>query len=240
MTGPGKSPSWNGARMRSCSPDGHLAAEDERLGAAADARVQRADQHLAGLRVARHPRCGALPSPALSTQNAVAGVVTVATPRMNLRARGIRVMSGTHEERTDRTVQKVHLAPLWSVVGGAVGLAVDRLVQRALGGRMVSPDSSTLSCRTPCWPGGCAARRTARFGPANAATAVRSTLVGAHHRAGRDILHRADRGAAPDRADRPRARARRRRRLDRAAHRTRSASWARGSTWRWMPSSSSC
>ena len=31
-------------------------------------------------------------------------------------------MSGTHMGETRRTVQKVHLAPLWSVAGGAVGL----------------------------------------------------------------------------------------------------------------------
>ena len=85
-------------------------------------------------------------------------------------------MSGTHEERTDRTVQKVHLAPLWSSAAGAAGLALIGWLSGLsavgwLAGLLYLGVSNALLAR------GLRRRRTARFGPANAVTAVRSTLV---------------------------------------------------------------
>ena len=88
-------------------------------------------------------------------------------------------MSGTHEEKNGVAhVQKVHLAPLWSVGVGVARPGRRSAVSarsRSAGG---APVSSTLSCRTPCSPGGCADAEQSRFGPANAVTALRSTLVG--------------------------------------------------------------
>jgi phosphatidylglycerophosphate synthase len=86
-------------------------------------------------------------------------------------------MSATHEERTDRTVQKVHLAPLWSVVAGVAGLAlIDRLSALSAAGwcagLLYLGVSNALLAR------GLRRSAAARFGPANATTAVRSTLVG--------------------------------------------------------------
>ena len=87
-------------------------------------------------------------------------------------------MSGTHEGETERTVQKVHLAPLWSVAGGAVGLfAVDRGSTRSrpfgwIAGLLYLVVSNALLAR------GLRRRGATRFGPANIATAARSTLVG--------------------------------------------------------------
>ena len=86
-------------------------------------------------------------------------------------------MSGTHEEKTSRTVQKVQLAPLWSVVVGAVGLAAIGWfsvlsVAGWCAGLFYLVWSNALLTR------GLRRRGTTRFGPANAATAVRSTMVG--------------------------------------------------------------
>jgi len=86
-------------------------------------------------------------------------------------------MSDTHEERTDPTVQKVHLAPLWSVFTGIAGLAlIDRLGGLSAAGwcagLLYLGVSNALLAR------GLRRRRTTRFGPANATTAARSTLVG--------------------------------------------------------------
>jgi phosphatidylglycerophosphate synthase len=74
-------------------------------------------------------------------------------------------------------VQKVHLAPLWSVVAGVAGLAlVDRLSALSAAGwcagLLYLGVSNALLAR------GLRRGRTARFGPANATTAARSTLVG--------------------------------------------------------------
>jgi phosphatidylglycerophosphate synthase len=86
-------------------------------------------------------------------------------------------MSVTHEERTDRTVQKVHLAPLLSVAAGIGGLAmIDRLSTLSpagwFAGLLYLGVSNALLAR------GLRHRGTARFGPGNATTATRSTLVG--------------------------------------------------------------
>jgi phosphatidylglycerophosphate synthase len=86
-------------------------------------------------------------------------------------------MSGTHEEKTSRTVQKVQLAPLWSVVVGAVGLA-------AIGWFGVLSIAGWcagllyLVCSNALLASGLRRRESTRFGPANTVTAVRSTLVG--------------------------------------------------------------
>jgi len=86
-------------------------------------------------------------------------------------------MSGTHEEKTIGTVQKVHLAPLWSVFAGAVGLAAIGLfsvlsVTGWCAGLLYLGGSNILLAR------GLRGSETLRFGPANAVTAVRSSLVG--------------------------------------------------------------
>ena len=86
-------------------------------------------------------------------------------------------MSGTHMGETRRTVQKVHLAPLWSVAGGAVGLialaAADGLSTFGwIAGLLYLGVSNALLTR------GLRRREATRFGPANIATATRSTLVG--------------------------------------------------------------
>lgn len=86
-------------------------------------------------------------------------------------------MSDTHREETRRTVQKVHLAPLWSVLGGAAGLfavaALNGLSAAGwLAGLFYLGVSNALLTR------GLHRRGAVRFGPANTATAVRSTLVG--------------------------------------------------------------
>lgn len=86
-------------------------------------------------------------------------------------------MSGTHMEETRRTVQKVHLAPLWSVVGGAVGLVAVAVLDGLstagwLAGLLYLGVSNALLTR------GLRRSGATRFGPANTATATRSTLVG--------------------------------------------------------------
>ncbi len=86
-------------------------------------------------------------------------------------------MSDTHRERTDRTVQKVHLAPLWSVAAGTAGLVAIGAFSTlsAAGwcaGFLYLVVSNALLAR------GLRRRGSARFGPANVATAARSTLVG--------------------------------------------------------------
>jgi len=86
-------------------------------------------------------------------------------------------MSGTHEEKTIGTVQKVHLAPLWSVFAGAVGLAAIGLFSVLsfpgwCAGLLYLVGSNVLLAR------GLRGSETLRFGPANAVTAVRSSLVG--------------------------------------------------------------
>jgi phosphatidylglycerophosphate synthase len=86
-------------------------------------------------------------------------------------------MSGTNEDKTSGTVQKVHLAPLWSVAVGIVGLAAIGLfgvlsVAGWCAGLLYLGGSNVVLTR------GLRGRETARFGPANAVTAVRSTLVG--------------------------------------------------------------
>jgi phosphatidylglycerophosphate synthase len=86
-------------------------------------------------------------------------------------------MSGTHEGKTRSPVQRVQLAPLWSVIVGTLGLA-------AIGwfgtlsfagwcaGLLYLVGSNALLAR------GLRQRGSVRFGAANAATAARSTLVG--------------------------------------------------------------
>ncbi len=74
-------------------------------------------------------------------------------------------------------MQKVHLAPLWSVGAGIVGLvAIDRYsvlsVAGWCAGLLYLCASNALLAR------GLRTRRITRFGPANATTATRSTLVG--------------------------------------------------------------
>ncbi|MET0828227.1 MAG: CDP-alcohol phosphatidyltransferase family protein [Microbacterium sp.] len=74
-------------------------------------------------------------------------------------------------------MQKVHLAPLWSVAVGIVGLAAIGLfgvlsVAGWCAGLLYLGGSNVVLTR------GLRRRETARFGPANAVTAVRSTLVG--------------------------------------------------------------
>lgn len=74
-------------------------------------------------------------------------------------------------------MQKVHLAPLWSVVAGAVGLAAIGWfsvlsVAGWCAGLLYLVGSNVLLTR------GLRRRGTLRFGPANAVTAVRSSLVG--------------------------------------------------------------
>jgi phosphatidylglycerophosphate synthase len=74
-------------------------------------------------------------------------------------------------------VQKVHLAPLWSVVAGVAGLAlIDRLSALSAAGwcagLLYLGVSNALLAR------GLRRSAAARFGPANATTAARSTLVG--------------------------------------------------------------
>ncbi len=74
-------------------------------------------------------------------------------------------------------MQKVHIAPLWSVAAGAVGLA-------AIGWFSVLSVAGWcagllyLVCSNALLASGLRRRETSHFGPANAATAVRSTLVG--------------------------------------------------------------
>jgi len=85
-------------------------------------------------------------------------------------------MSGTHMGEARRTVQKVHLAPLWSVAGGAVGLialaATDGLSTFGwIAGLLYLGVSNALLTR------GLRRRGATRFGPANISTAARSTLV---------------------------------------------------------------
>jgi phosphatidylglycerophosphate synthase len=80
-------------------------------------------------------------------------------------------------EETRRTVQKVHFAPLWSVVGGILGMfALDMLGALStagwVAGLLYLVVSNALLTR------GLRRGGAARFGPANTATAVRSTLVG--------------------------------------------------------------
>ena len=74
-------------------------------------------------------------------------------------------------------MQKVHLAPLWSVAGGTVGLfAVEALAGLStagwLAGLLYLGVSNALLAR------GLRRSGATRFGPANTATATRSTLVG--------------------------------------------------------------
>jgi phosphatidylglycerophosphate synthase len=85
-------------------------------------------------------------------------------------------MSGTHEGRTDLTVQKVHLVPLWSVIGGAIGLVMAAWFAGLspagwIAGLLYLLVSNALLAR------GLRRDGFVRFGPANAATATRSTLV---------------------------------------------------------------
>lgn len=80
-------------------------------------------------------------------------------------------------EETRRTVQKVHFAPLWSVVGGilamfALGVLGALSPAGWVAGLLYLVVSSALLTR------GLRSRGAIRFGPANTATAVRSTLVG--------------------------------------------------------------
>ena len=86
-------------------------------------------------------------------------------------------MSGTHEEKTGRTVQKVHIAPLWSVVVGATGLAAIALFH-ALSVAGWCAGLLYFVCSNAMLTRGLRRSGLSRFGPANAATAVRSTLVG--------------------------------------------------------------
>jgi len=86
-------------------------------------------------------------------------------------------MSGTHMGETRRTVQKVHLAPLWSVAGGAVGVIALATTEGLstfgwIAGLLYLGVSNALLTR------GLRLRGATRFGPANIATAARSTLVG--------------------------------------------------------------
>ena len=86
-------------------------------------------------------------------------------------------MSGIPGEETARTMRPVHLAPLLSVLGGAAGLAVvgrfDALSTAGwVAGLLYLVVSNALLAR------GLRARHAAVFGWANAATALRSTLVG--------------------------------------------------------------
>ena len=74
-------------------------------------------------------------------------------------------------------MQKVHLAPLWSFVGGVAGLALVNgfgALSAAgwIAGLVYLVVSNVLLAR------GLRRHRTVRFGPANIATATRSTLVG--------------------------------------------------------------
>jgi phosphatidylglycerophosphate synthase len=86
-------------------------------------------------------------------------------------------MSATHDRRTDLIVQKVHLAPLSSVMSGILGLAA---LAGASGlsatgwsaGLLYLATSNALLAR------GLQKRRTGRLGPANSATLMRSTVVG--------------------------------------------------------------
>ncbi|GAA1981154.1 CDP-alcohol phosphatidyltransferase family protein [Microbacterium pumilum] len=74
-------------------------------------------------------------------------------------------------------MQKVHLAPLWSFVGGVAGLALVNWFGALsaagwIAGLLYLVVSNVLLAR------GLRRHRTVRFGPANIATATRSTLVG--------------------------------------------------------------
>jgi len=74
-------------------------------------------------------------------------------------------------------VQRVHLAPLWSVVGGALGLAAIGWLGALstagwIAGMVYLVVSNALLIR------GLRRSHAIRFGPANATTAFRSTLVG--------------------------------------------------------------
>ena len=74
-------------------------------------------------------------------------------------------------------MQKVHLAPLWSVVAGVAGLAlIDRL--NALSAAGWCAGLLYLGVSNAFLARGLRRSGTARFGPANATTAARSTLVG--------------------------------------------------------------
>jgi phosphatidylglycerophosphate synthase len=86
-------------------------------------------------------------------------------------------MSGTHDERTDLIVQKVHLASAWSVVVGGATLAVLTWFGALstggwLAGLLYLVMAALLLTR------GLRRREITVFGPANVATTVRSTLVG--------------------------------------------------------------
>ena len=181
----------------------NLAAEHDRLGAPADAGVKRAHQHLAGLgipNVLGPERPGAGPS----TQKAVARLTDRVLRRMNHPARGERVMSGIHEEKTESH----------SAEGSSRSALVDRRRRGrpgrdrrlpALGRRMVC--RTPLPCRVErpagqrVAPRGNQRVRLGECGDRGALDARRP-----RHRAGRDILHHADLGAAADRADQQRSR----------------------------------
>lgn len=86
-------------------------------------------------------------------------------------------MSRTHDENTARTLRMVHLAPLWSIAGGALALAaIGRLntlsVAGWAAGLLYLGVSNALLAR------GLRTHHVSRFGWANATTAIRSTMVG--------------------------------------------------------------
>ncbi|MFH8251868.1 CDP-alcohol phosphatidyltransferase family protein [Microbacterium sp. B2969] len=96
---------------------------------------------------------------------------------MNHPDRRRRVLSVTHDRNTGRTVGKVQLAPLSSLVAGVFALALlDAVGEVSAIGWMAGFTylfvSNALIAR------GLRTRGMLRFGPANAATAARSTLVG--------------------------------------------------------------
>ncbi|KAA9107811.1 CDP-alcohol phosphatidyltransferase family protein [Microbacterium rhizomatis] len=74
-------------------------------------------------------------------------------------------------------MQKVHLAPLWSFIGGTIGLIIVSMMDALstagwIAGLLYLGVSNALLTR------GLRRSGAARFGPANTATLVRSTLVG--------------------------------------------------------------
>ncbi|MEZ3160707.1 CDP-alcohol phosphatidyltransferase family protein [Microbacterium sp. BWT-B31] len=74
-------------------------------------------------------------------------------------------------------MQKVHLAPLWSVGAGVAGLiAIDRFSALSVAGWCIG--LAYLLVSNALLARGLRRRATVRFGPANAVTLARSTLVG--------------------------------------------------------------
>ena len=86
-------------------------------------------------------------------------------------------MSSTQDEKTARTMRLVHLAPLLSMVGGALALAAVGRIS-ALSAAGWAAGLLYLGVSNALLARGLRTHRISRFGWANATTALRSTMVG--------------------------------------------------------------